>query len=1217
MSVKLNKITAFIVAILTVFSSFALVLPANLRVSAENAPVAIGDEPSLRAALEGNGGSYSLSSDISLTVTEYEEYRYKVSKSVSIDLNGHSITVKNTSNLTENTSDSTLIKVESEGKLTISDSSPNGIGAISYLGGIHKYSESEDYKDFKVVTGRHLIYLSTGSSLIINGGNFIAGNTEKEWLHRAAGVIDKKFEYYTGFSENTVCGTVITVAEKANLTVNGGSFEANGRKRQNILPNLKGWNEERPASVCIRAEAKANVAVNDGSFVGAHGADVFALDATSKSSIKAGRFETTPSVNERIADYMDFAAVNVSTYYGKLNLPTVFIPGNSRKSLYQNGESIEKTADALDGIPVYLTPDTGDFATVKSSLTSGVYTPGAKATLSSGYTPYFTSGSEITYSWYAISINGNVASLSGSNSSSLDLSKLANKGITLSAGSRYSFACVITETFKNYTLTTVAKTINLDTTNKNILAAVSLTPSSIDDNNRYYTGSAPTFKVPSNANYEIDCVKWIERNSDSEMEAPVTFKENSTYFVVIELSSKGNYIFTSDTRIAFLPGASSSAISPSADGKSATVSAWLSTACSHRTTEYVTNKFTHDKVCTVCGFIISSAKHTYSDWNEDGAAGETVPMSRKCTVCSHKESSAVFAPIENEKTPIYEVKADFGSPTESSAPSAPSIASTPDSSKFVIDSYTWLTESGSSFTKFESGKKYVLTVVYSLADPGNSVFSDSTVTTSVHPSAVSSTLNEDKTQLTVKYTVTTAATGGRSIYLPAINVGQQLAKANVNIYGVATVYWYKDGSLIGYSEIENDTETDHDFDANDDIDFLTHVIESDSVYCIRINWHITPGNKILKSEVTFTNAIPLSHSVVEGEFGFATAQFIPRNVDKYIKSIKVTGIVEPSAGASAKTSGASVDSTCTVKSIEFSTGGSKATKFSCEKQYTVKVTVAPKEGYEFMLESATINGHGATVTESGSNVVLTYTFDKIHHNIDNRNAAVTPPTCDSVGSIVGKCKSCSVTAEISLDKHGHSLKEIIGVASTCESDGVSTHFYCLYCQTLYSDGNAQNEITKDSTVIAKDASKHIGITVTAHDGNNHFTVCVGCAATLDEAIAHEYGDPLTDAEGNEYFSCACGHSVPASGPKQPGFLIGGLEEDVAPPSNGLGFDFGGFSLDTIKTILILMLIFAILLLGSIITISVILIVTRDRSGNQLLPDEIEKKNQFSVSSQKK
>ena len=58
-------------------------------------------------------------------------------------------------------------------------------------------------------------------------------------------------------------------------------------------------------------------------------------------------------------------------------------------------------------------------------------------------------------------------------------------------------------------------------------------------------------------------------------------------------------------------------------------------------------------------------------------------------------------------------------------------------------------------------------------------------------------------------------------------------------------------------------------------------------------------------------------------------------------------------------------------------------------------------------------------------------------------------------------------------------------------------------------------------------------------------------------------------------------------------------------------------MDTIKTLLILMLIFAILLLGSIITISVILIVTRDRSGNQLLPDEIEKKNQFSVSSQKK
>ncbi len=1217
MSVKLSKITAFIVAVLTVFTSIAFALPFQYRVNAEEGATAIGSEAEFRAALEGDGGNYSLSSDITVSVAEYEEYRYTVKKTVSIDLNGHSVTVKNTANLADNTDDSTLIKVENGGKLTISDSSPNETGTLSYVGGIHIYSEDEEYKDFKVVTGRHLIYLSEDATLTVNGGNFIAGNTEKEWLHRAAGVIDKKFEYYTGFAENTVCGTVITASTKSTVTVNGGNFEANGRKRQNILPNLKGWNEERPASACIRAESKANVVVNDGNFVGAHGADVFALDATSKSSIKAGRFETTPSVNERVADYMDFAAVNVEKYYGKLNLPTVFIPGNSRKNLYQNGASIEKTADAIDGAPVYLIPNTADFASVTSSLTSGSYTPGAKATLSSGYTPYFTSGSTITYSWYAISIDGKVTPVSNSNSTSLDLAKLSSNGVSLSVGSKYSFACVITETYRNYKLTTISRTLNLDTTNKNILAAVSLTPSTIDDNNHYYSGNAPTFKVPSNVNYQIDSVKWYERNSTTEMASPVTFKENTSYFVVFRLSSKGNYIFTSDTRISFLPGASYSSIAPSVDGKSATVSAWIFTACSHGSDEYIPNAFSHDKVCTVCGHVISSAKHTYSDWAEDGTAGITVPMTRKCTVCSHKETSAVFAPVDNEKTPIYEVKVDFGTPTDTSAPAKPTIASTPDSAKVVIDSYTWKTNTGADFSKFALGNSYVLTVVYKLNDPENNVFSDSTIVSSVHHSVATTTLNEDKTELTVKYSVSTTVIGDRQIYLSAFKIGQQISNANISIYGNATVHWYKDGKKIGYCDFANDKETDHDFDPNDGIDFLTHVIEPGSVYHVRVNWKTNPGNQIDKSKVSFTNTVPHSYSIVGGEFGFATACFIPQNTDTYIRSVKVSGIVEPVAGASAKTSGASTDACCTVKSIAFSTDGSSASKFSCGKVYTVTVTLAPKDGYTFALETATINGHAVTITESGDNVVLTCTFAKIEHNIDNRNAAVTRPTCLTDGSIIGKCKSCSAKSEIKLEKTEHLLVEVVGVASDCTKSGVKTHYFCNGCLKLFNDDKALTEITIESTVIPKASDKHVGQGITVHDGNNHFTACVGCEKALSDEIAHSYGNTKTDAEGNEYYSCECGHSVPLAGPKQPGFLIGGLEEEVVPPSKNEGFNFGSFSFDTIKTILIIMVIFVFLLIGAIITISIILIATRDRSGNQTLPDETDTKKHLSSSGTKK
>lgn len=1208
MSVKVNKFTAFFLAVFTVLSSLTFVLPEQTRVSAAENVTAIGDEAELRAALIGKGGNYSLSADIDLTVSEYEEFRYTVTNDVTLDLNGHSVTIKNTANLADNTNDSTLIKVDDGATLTISDSSANESGKLSYMGGIHLYSESEDYVDFKVVTGRNLIYISEGGSFVLNGGSLVAGNTEKEWLHRAAGLVNKQFEYFTDFAENTVCGTVITAAGVSKLTINGGTLEANGRKRQNMLPNLKGWEEEMPASVCIRAAANSNVVVNDGNFIGSHGADVFELDANSKTAIKAGKFETTPSVNERVADYLDFAAVNVSTYYGKLNLPTVFIPENSRGSLYQNNAPLEKTADAVEGYPVYLIPSTGASAKITSSFSSSNYTPSSKGTLSSGYTPYFTSDSTITYSWYAITSRGKIIPIHKATESKLDLSKLSKMGLSLSAGTKYSFECVISESYKGYTLTTVSRAINLNTVNKQILAAVSLSPSKIHENGLYYTGKAPTFSVPSNANYQIDSVTWYEKNSVTETEPHLPLNDNSSYFVVFELSAKSKYAFTADTRISFLPGTTSATIVPSADGESATVSAWISTACSHSETEYVVNKHSHYNVCTLCGTVLSSEKHTYTEWEEDETSVSIVPMTRQCSVCSHEENSAVFAPAENEKTPIYEIKVDFGTPTVSSTPSVPTLFSTPDSDKVIIDSYTWKTESGEDFETFEAGKKYSLTVVFKLNDPESNVFSDSSIASSVHYSASSISLSEDNTVLTVTYTVSASVIEEKEIVLPILETGEQISNADIGINGNATVHWYKDGKKIGYCDFSNGTETDHDYDPDDDVDFLTHTIQKDSIYYVRINWHVAEGNLADETSVSFRNDDMVTPSVVGGEFGFASAYYVLESSDKYIRTINISGITEPTAGSKPKTTGATIDPSCTISSIVFTSGGTAVSKFTCDKQYTVEVTITVNDGYTLALVSAAINGHHATVTELASEIILTYTFKMIEHNIDVRNATVTLPTCSADGSITSKCKNCSVTSdEITIDKTGHSLIKISGIASTCKNDGVITHYTCNYCQKIYADNNAEQEITKDATLIPKVTDNHIGESLTVHNGNSHYNVCLECLVTISEEIDHKYGDAMTDAEGNKYYSCSCGHSVPASGPKQPEFVIGGVEEEVNSPTNGK-ISLGGFDFDTIKTLLIIMMVFALLLIGSIVAISVILIVTHDYSGKQLLPvDEKDKK----------
>ena len=1323
MSVKLTKLTALIVAIFTLLSTFSLAMPVYNAVAAAESVTNINDEASLRAALEGKGGRYSLSADIELTVTEYEEYRYVVKKTISIDLNGHSVTISNTSNLTDSTNDSTLIKVDDGGKLTISDSSADESGTLSYIGAIHKYSEKDDYVDFKVVTGRDLIYVCKGASLTVNGGKLVAGNTEKEWLHRAAGLIDKKFEYYTGFAENTVCGTVITAASESDVTINGGSFEANGRRRQNMLPNLKGWDKAKPASACICAEAEANVVVNDGSFIGTHGADVFNLDSSSNSSIKAGKFETTPSVNERVVDYLDFAVVNVSTYYGGLNLPTAFIPTSSRKCLYQNNELLTTTADAVDGSPIYLIPSTGGNARISSSFSSTSYTPGTKGTLTVGYDPYFSSDSNISYSWYAVSSKGNVTQIKNATESKLDLSKLSKMGLSLSIGRKYWFLCVITETYNGYTLTTVSKTLDLNAKNKSIIAAVSLTPTKIDENNNYQSGSAPDFNVPSNAYYQVDSVTWYESNSLTKMEKPVKLKDNSSYFVVIELSSKRNYVFTSDTRISFFPGARDASIAPSVDGYYATVTAWISTDCSHSSTEFVVNQHTHSKICNLCGSIISSSEHTYTEWAEDGTSDAVaIPMSRKCTVCSHKETSMIFTSVEDDekpdestteedkdpdstttegdddpvvsttdgkdepdvsttendddpettttdesnddpettttegnddpeastsetdedpaqstpvgrsidstqqtsstgkkasKTPIYEVKVDFGTPLDSTTPDKPIISSTPDSERIVIDSFTWKTDKGEDFDEFTSGDKYVLTVVFKLADPEKNVFSEQTVSSSVSPSTVTHSLNSDKTELTVKYTITAGRSEDIDITLPQLEVGDRISDSDIKISSNATVYWYKDGKKIGYSKITNGTETDHDADPDDGIDFLTHEISNGSVYYVRINWHVTKGNQVYKSDVNIKCDRPVTRSVVGGEFGFATASYSFQGEDKYIRSISVNDIVEPVVGSKPKTTGATVDSTCTISSVSFTLGSSKVSKFACEKRYTVNVTVTPKSGYTFAVLFASINGNSANVTENGSSIVLSYTFDTIEHYLDLPNAAVTSPTCTDDGSIVAKCKGCSVTSDqITIEKTGHTFDKIVGVTSTCESDGIATHYVCSYCHKLYSDENANTEITIESTVVPKTPDNHTGSIVTVHDGNNHFDVCFACGAATTEEVAHDYGDQITGADGNKYYSCDCGHWVPETGPKLPEFVIGGEEEKVTSPANDQ-LDFRSISLKTIKIIVIVMIIFIVLLIGAIITISVILFVTRNKSGKQSLPDEIKVKKKVTTPPQKK
>ena len=1202
MLIQTKKFAAILVAVITLLTSFSMLAIPSHADNNENT-VTVTDESSLKASLESeSGANIALSSNIEINISEYSEYLYSIKSNIVLDLCGYSLTVINSANIGGSCEDSTLFCLLGGASLVINDSSEVKTGAVSYLGGVHHYNESE-YLPFLNVTSRNLFFLSSGSSLTVNGGSFTAGNSEKEWLHRAAAVVNNAFEFYTGFCENVICGTVFTVDKNATLTLNGGSFTAHGRSRDNHLPNLKlEGNISKPASVCVRALAGSNVTINDGSFLGSHGADVFALDSASNSSVRAGSFNTTPIENEKISDYDTFAAVNTGTYCGRVHLSESFVPRNSRDAFIQNGEFLSSISDAADSSALILAPRTSATATITSSNVSNTYSVGAKGTLNVNYTPYFSCENTVNYAWYAVSSDGTSTLLTNSDTPTIDLAKISSNGYSLSASRTYSFKCVITESYSSYTLVTVASSFSFKTKNRRILSSVSITSSSINDDNLYFPSGIPSFSVPKNANYSVSKISLYERNSDSPIPSDSSLISNTRYQVVLTLSAKGSYRFSHDTKVSVFSGGSDISIVPSADGKTATVCASMLTSCMHEESEYIIYADAHVNVCKYCGKIISSSKHSFTEFTECETTGEGfMKMERSCAICGYSENSGAYLSIEGVKTPIYEVKLDFTKPIAGASPSIPTLAQTPDYDKLIIKEYAWADENGNSFTSFVGGKTYVLTAVFTLSDTENSVFSEKTITTCQNLSDITSSVSDDMTELTVIYRVKAGSKLSKSINLPTVNCGQSISSATATVNGPSyNVYWYKDGKIIGHYTVSDGLKIGYDDDPNDEIDFQQATFSDGSIYYVRMHW-ITENieDTVVDENIYFFNSPGVNQDYRSGSDGFATAYYIPSATDCIIRTIKISGLTEPKTGNSPTKSAVTSNTACKIKSVVFTCNGTSVSKFECGKTYTVKITLSLSDGYTFSNLVASINGKGATVESSGNDIILTYTFDQLGHDIDSRNSVVVLPSCDSTGSITHSCTGCDLSLVTELQKTGHKTITVHSKNADCIHSGILSHYMCIGCLNLYSDIECQSEISAESVVLPPSNETHTANPSFVHDGNHHYSVCSVCSEKLSDDVSHKYGEELTDDNGYMYHTCECGHSVGLDGPKTPDFIIGGEDETIIKKEPAISI--GGFSMKTVKTILLTFFIFAIILVGSIITITVILIVTSDRFFKKPIP----------------
>ena len=144
----------------------------------------------------------------------------------------------------------------------------------------------------------------------------------------------------------------------------------------------------------------------------------------------------------------------------------------------------------------------------------------------------------------------------------------------------------------------------------------------------------------------------------------------------------------------------------------------------------------------------------------------------------------------------------------------------------------------------------------------------------------------------------------------------------------------------------------------------------------------------------------------------------------------------------------------------------------------------------------------------------------------------------------------------------HELESINAKDATCDKNGNIAYFYCAKCEKCYSDAEATNEITPESTVIAakghdnavykydvfshwKECACGEKSETTAHSFDAWATVvestctvqgtrmrvCITCGYIASEKLPlleHTYGDWLNDTE-NHWKECVCGKtSEPAS-----------------------------------------------------------------------------------------
>jgi len=184
-------------------------------------------------------------------------------------------------------------------------------------------------------------------------------------------------------------------------------------------------------------------------------------------------------------------------------------------------------------------------------------------------------------------------------------------------------------------------------------------------------------------------------------------------------------------------------------------------------------------------------------------------------------------------------------------------------------------------------------------------------------------------------------------------------------------------------------------------------------------------------------------------------------------------------------------------------------------------------------------------SDSAATVEITVddTVVKAGHSGETEIRNAKDPTEDEMGYTGDThCKACGdkLSEGEAIEKlpHTHRLTFIAEVAVKCKTEGKKEHYKCQKCLKLFSDENAENEVSAESLIIAPNG--HVGGTViynasAATEYNEGYTGdvhCAGCNEKLSsgsviERLPHshkltkkERKEPTCKAYGNiEYYYC--------------------------------------------------------------------------------------------------